>query len=126
MKKALQVKIEEMENSNLRYILTGFPRTRVQSLALQRFGVIPERFIVLSHEEELFMRGFSERYGAIKGEGIDVLDRMKIVNSEETRAVAELAYTEYVYNLNGVKDVYGKQCHCVDGSGDSGTVGGRV
>ena len=119
-------KIEEMEASNCSYIMTGYPRTRVQSLALQRAGVIPERFIVLSHDKEEYLQGFSERYGAVKGEGIDVADRMKIQASEETRQVAELSFTEYEYNLNGVKDVYGKQCHTVDGNGDAASIAGRV
>jgi len=40
--------IEEAELSGKDYIVSGFPRTRVQALALQKMKIIPTKFIVLN------------------------------------------------------------------------------
>lgn len=38
----------QFEKENTSWIIEGFPRTRVQALALQKIGIIPDRFILLS------------------------------------------------------------------------------
>jgi len=40
--------IQEAEESGKDYIVSGFPRTRVQALALQKMKIIPTKFIVLN------------------------------------------------------------------------------
>ena len=40
-----QIMIYEKENKS--WIVEGFPRTKVQALALQKIGVIPDKFILL-------------------------------------------------------------------------------
>ena len=35
------------ERENQSWIIEGFPRTKVQALALQKIGIIPDRFILL-------------------------------------------------------------------------------
>jgi adenylate kinase len=39
--------IEEAEKANTSWIIEGFPRTRVQALALQKMGIVPDKFVHL-------------------------------------------------------------------------------
>ena len=41
-----------LEKEKKSYILEGFPKTRVQGLALQRVGIIPDTFLLLNLPEE--------------------------------------------------------------------------
>lgn len=44
--------IENLEKENKSFVLEGFPKTRVQGLALQRAGIIPDSFIILNLPDE--------------------------------------------------------------------------
>lgn len=44
--------LETLEKEKKSYILEGFPKTRVQGLALQRAGIIPDTFLLLNLPEE--------------------------------------------------------------------------
>ena len=48
--------IENLEKEKKSFILEGFPKTRVQGLALQRAGIIPDSFIILNLPEEKIPR----------------------------------------------------------------------
>ena len=50
--------IEEAELSGKDYIVSGFPRTRVQALALQKMKIIPNKFIVVTCDKKETMKGF--------------------------------------------------------------------
>ena len=39
--------LQQYETEKKSWIMEGFPRTRVQALALQRMGIIPDKFIIL-------------------------------------------------------------------------------
>ena len=39
--------IMNYEKDNVSWIIEGFPRTKVQALALQKIGIIPDKFILL-------------------------------------------------------------------------------
>ena len=43
----LKRKIDECEKENQNWLVEGFPRTKVQALALQKLGVIPDKMINL-------------------------------------------------------------------------------
>jgi len=45
-----------LEKEKKSYILEGFPKTRVQGLALQRAGIIPDTFLLLNLPEEEISR----------------------------------------------------------------------
>lgn len=40
--------IEECESEKQSWIIQGFPRTKVQALALQKIGIVPDKFIHLN------------------------------------------------------------------------------
>ena len=41
-----------MEQDQKSWIIEGFPRTEVQAVALQKMGIIPEKFIMLNQASE--------------------------------------------------------------------------
>ena len=43
----LQKKVSECEKEAKNYVIEGFPRTKVQALALEEIGVIPDKIINL-------------------------------------------------------------------------------
>jgi adenylate kinase len=52
MFKAVQGRLEDLERQNKSYILVGFPRTRVQALALCRMGVMPDKVFFMEDFDE--------------------------------------------------------------------------
>jgi adenylate kinase family enzyme len=40
-----------MEKEQRSYIIEGFPRTEVQAIALQKMGILPDNFILLSQSD---------------------------------------------------------------------------
>lgn len=40
--------LENLQKEKKSFIIEGFPKTRVQALALQRAGIIPDAFVVLN------------------------------------------------------------------------------
>ena len=47
----MEKNINELEKTGQSWIMEGFPRTRVQALALQKLGIIPDKFILLNVED---------------------------------------------------------------------------
>jgi adenylate kinase family enzyme len=41
-----------MEQGQKSWIIEGFPRTEAQAIALQKMGVIPDKFILLNQDDE--------------------------------------------------------------------------
>ena len=106
--------IEEIEKQGKSYLLEGTPRTRVQSLALQRAGVIPDRVVMLHTDTEDYKESFKEHY-------VEVMhpeDKALFIRMPEVEEAAQRAVAEYTYNSEGVKAAYSFQCHEVDGRGD--------
>lgn len=43
--------IESISKEHKSFILSGFPKTRVQALAMQRAGIFPDAFIILNMDD---------------------------------------------------------------------------
>ena len=43
--------LAELEKDGKNYVIEGYPRTRVQAIALQRMAVVPDKFFVLGVSE---------------------------------------------------------------------------
>ncbi len=43
--------LTELEKDGKNYVIEGYPRTRVQAIALQRMGIVPDKFFVLGVSE---------------------------------------------------------------------------
>jgi adenylate kinase len=98
--------IEELEKKGGSYILEGFPRTKVQGLALQRAGVIPDRIVLIRPGESEFKQNFAEKYSDLSS-----------IKNDNHKHLAERALHEFLYHAKGIKEIYGIQVHEVQ-SGD--------
>lgn len=52
----VKMQIEQLEKDNhgsTSWIIEGFPRTRLQAIALQKMGVVPDKFILLDIAENI-------------------------------------------------------------------------
>lgn len=110
--------LESLEKQGKSYILDGCPRTRVQSLALQRAGVIPDRIAILNTDEAAYQAKFKENYAEAQ--------EQKPTDESLLEEAAQRAIEELAYNLNGVKDVYSTQWHEIDSSGSVDKVSDRA
>lgn len=48
MVQIVKQELENLQKEKKSFIIEGFPKTRVQALALQRAGIIPDAFVVLN------------------------------------------------------------------------------
>jgi len=71
MIEAVKKRTKTLESNQKSYIISGFPRTRIQAIALQRAGVIPERIIFSAGNEARFTSSYRERYGSILGADLE-------------------------------------------------------
>lgn len=99
--------IEGLEKKESSYVLEGFPRTRVQCLALQRAGVIPDRVVLIRPDLVEFNLGVSEKI-------IELCSH----RPDNQKPVMSRAWQEFEYHMNGVRAAYGFQVHEVDSSDD--------
>ena len=102
--------LEEAETKGTSYLLEGAPRTRVQALAFQRAGLVPDRLVILKPDEEQYKLSFMDTYS----------ERVEEKPQTQTafQKIAQKALEEYHYHVKGLKEVYGAQWHEVDSSGD--------
>ena len=90
-----------MEQGQKSWIIEGFPRTEAQAIALQKMGVIPDKFILLNQADqdtfEAVMRNLSP------GETKPGLGR--IDDPEQRRRIAHNAVLEYNLQSRGVENI---------------------
>jgi adenylate kinase len=75
--------LKESEKEGKSYIIEGYPRTRVQAIALQSKGIIPDKFFILNMSEETI------RQKVITG--LQAADPQK----PETKAIVDNIILEY-------------------------------
>lgn len=51
MIKLVKQQIEQIEAAQKSWIIEGFPRTENQAIALQKMGIIPDKFIILNQDD---------------------------------------------------------------------------
>lgn len=51
--KLVKQQIEQAEQRKTSWIIEGFPRTEAQAIALQKMGIIPDKFIMLNQDDQL-------------------------------------------------------------------------
>ena len=62
--KVMMTKLEELEKAGKSYIVEGFPRTRLQAMALQDKGIVPDKFFVLNLSESNMHKALVEKLKA--------------------------------------------------------------
>ncbi|EGR29649.1 hypothetical protein IMG5_151980 [Ichthyophthirius multifiliis] len=53
--------IEQLESNKQNYFLEGFPKTRVQAIALQKAGIIPDTFIIINKDDNNIKKSCQEK-----------------------------------------------------------------
>eukprot|EP00357_Protocruzia_adherens_P011907 CAMPEP_0114990330 /NCGR_PEP_ID=MMETSP0216-20121206/10728_1 /TAXON_ID=223996 /ORGANISM="Protocruzia adherens, Strain Boccale" /LENGTH=454 /DNA_ID=CAMNT_0002353477 /DNA_START=37 /DNA_END=1401 /DNA_ORIENTATION=+ len=91
--------IDSVEKKRNNWIIEGFPRTRTQAIYLQRSGLIPDRFVVLSHDQEEYREVIKSKIFE------DNIDKEELANE---------SLKEYEINLEAVKQLYQGFWHPVD------------
>lgn len=89
----------EMSNaddpSNTGWILEGFPRTRLQALALQQMKIRPDKLFMLTYPDELAKENLKAKLKQDYSNDEDALNK-----------VSQNAITEYRNNIQGVKEQF--------------------
>ena len=83
----LQIEQLEKEQQASSWIIEGFPRTRLQAIALQKMGIVPDKFIMLDIVENISMDKVKRN---LKSE-----DEIINFQEEDVENIAENALTEY-------------------------------
>lgn len=91
------------------WIIEGFPRTKVQALALQKSGHIPDRFILLNINREQSIVKLKQTLQPFES----------IYGSEQIQKMANASMDEYEMNLNGVKSAFKDFIYEYEASGRS-------
>lgn len=88
--------IEACENEKSSWIIQGFPRTKVQALALQKMGIVPDRMILLNVKQ-------SASLARLKNNLISINQSLYGPELEE---IANSCLQEYELNMRGVKSAF--------------------
>jgi adenylate kinase family enzyme len=67
-----------MEEEQKSWIIEGFPRTEMQAVALQKMGIIPNKIVMLSQDDEQTLASLIEKLiGGFTGVKCDDPDQLK-------------------------------------------------
>lgn len=101
--------VEQFEKENHSWVIEGFPRTKTQALALQKVGIIPDRFILLNVNEDTSIAKI--KYNLIQS--------YTSYHVDEIEGVAHQALEEYKLNIKGVKSSFNNFIYEYDEVGKS-------
>jgi adenylate kinase len=85
-----------MEKENQSWIIEGFPRTRVQALSMQKIGILPDKFIVLTTSKKTIKEQVRNNLFA----------QNTTFFGEQLERVIDNAYEEQELHMKGVKDCF--------------------
>lgn len=91
--------VADCEKDNKSYIITGFPRTQKQALALQSMGVVPDKIIVMRNAKKALL------YQSKKN--LQEVGDSKLSGAALDKKVEDMQ-EEYEFQLKGVREVFGK------------------
>ena len=92
MIEVVQGAIKECEEAKKSWILQGFPRTKVQALALQKTGTIPDKIVHLKTSSEASIARIKQ----------NLLANDNTLFGPELDALADQCYMEYQVNHSKV------------------------
>ena len=93
----IKAAIQDCEDKKNSFIVQGFPRTKVQALALQKMGIISDKFILLKVKP-------SASLARIKNNLIGINQSLYGPDLED---LANQCLQEYEINMKGVKQAFG-------------------
>ena len=89
-----QVQLLELEHKS--WIIEGFPRTKLQALALQKLGILPNRFILLNVERERSIAQLMKTLAPFES----------IYGRDEIVKMAETSMNEYDLHITHVRAAF--------------------
>jgi adenylate kinase len=88
--------IDRAEEAHQSWVISGFPRTKVQAISLQRLKVIPDKFIHLNVKANTAVNHIKQK----------AYDRNPQLYGEELDNTASQIYSDYNMNVNAVRDSF--------------------
>ena len=90
----MEKNISEYEKEGKSWVMEGFPRTRVQALALQKLGIIPDKFILLNIDEITTLERVRNK---LSGKDVENYTNTSLenFNEEDIVSLARAALNEY-------------------------------
>jgi len=101
-----------LENEQKSWILEGFPKTRAQALAMQKIGIIPDKFILLYCNEDRLHERLTQNLQSEENESNGDQSRLN------TQAIS--VTKEFNLKIRGVKEVCKGYINEVDGNKSEG------
>ena len=99
--KLVKQQIEQMEAGQKSWIIEGFPRTEAQAIALQKMGVIPDKFILLNQDDAETLEAVTRNLsGGDSKPGVG-----RINDPAKVAKIARNAVLEYNLQIKGVKSI---------------------
>ena len=92
----VKTQIKNCEKDNQSWIIEGFPRTKVQALALQKIGVIPDKFILLDVKKSASISKVKQ----------NLINANSVLYGPELEEVANQAFEEYELHIKGVRSAF--------------------
>ena len=92
----VQKRIQEAEAENQSWILSGFPRTKVQALSLQKMAVLPDQFIKLDIEKHMSLASIKTK----------CFDQNSALFAAEVEQLSQQIYSEYELNMRQVEELF--------------------
>jgi adenylate kinase len=88
--------VTECEKKKKSWIIQGFPRTKVQALALQKMGVLPDKFIHINVKGAASLARIKNNLIAIN----------QSLYGPELEELAPQCLQEYTLNMRGVREAF--------------------
>lgn len=105
------IDICEKDKQNYKgWILEGFPRTRLQAIALQQWKIIPDKFFMVNIPDQRAIENLKRKL--MQGGR----DAAQYNNELELNQIAQSAVSEYRVNIKGVKDQFVGRIYEIDGN----------
>ena len=96
MIKLVQAEIAKHEAAHESWFIQGFPRTKVQALALQRLRVVPDKFIHLNIRQAQSLQRIQQQ----------IAHQNSSIYGDQLNELAVQIYADYSMNINAVRDSF--------------------
>ena len=99
--KLVRQQIEQMEQGQKSWIIEGFPRTEAQAIALQKMGVLPDKFILLNQDDQTTFDAVMRNLSSDETKpGLS-----RIEDPVQRERIARNAVLEYNLQIKGVQNI---------------------
>lgn len=88
--------VEALEAQQQSWIIQGFPRTKVQALALQQMGIVPDKFIHVNVKQQISCAKIKQ----------NLININQSLYGPELDDLANQVYQEYLLHQEGVNSVF--------------------